>query len=130
MQVARIPTTRVTLTASYRAARHRRSLHVKTPLVRASANTTNVAATLQPVPISPETFAPFGQLIEPTHDGKEYDDEDAKLRLDAGTPRFYIMRLPRRGLYFDRITYHAKVTQCLVCAAGTLGSVRGKCCPP
>lgn len=31
--------------------------------------------------------------------------------------RFYIMRLPRRGLAFDRITYHAKVTQCL----GSLG---------
>lgn len=27
--------------------------------------------------------------------------------------RFYIMRLPRRGLTFDRITYHADVTQCL-----------------
>ena len=27
--------------------------------------------------------------------------------------RFYIMRIPRRGLTFDRITYHAKVTQCL-----------------
>lgn len=31
--------------------------------------------------------------------------------------RFYIMRIPRRGLAFDRITYHAAVTQCL----GSLG---------
>ena len=31
--------------------------------------------------------------------------------------RFYIMRLPSRGLAFDRITYHASVTQCL----GSLG---------
>lgn len=29
------------------------------------------------------------------------------------TCRFYIMRLPRRGRRFERITYHAKVTQCL-----------------
>ena len=27
--------------------------------------------------------------------------------------RFYIMELPRRGLSFDRITYHERVTQCL-----------------
>ncbi len=27
--------------------------------------------------------------------------------------RFYIMRLPKTGLAFDRITYHANVTQCL-----------------
>ena len=27
--------------------------------------------------------------------------------------RFYIMRLPGRGLAFDRITYHGSVTQCL-----------------
>ena len=27
--------------------------------------------------------------------------------------RFYIMRLPSRGVAFDRITYHAQVTQCL-----------------
>ena len=27
--------------------------------------------------------------------------------------RFYIMQLPHRGLQFDRITFHANVTQCL-----------------
>lgn len=32
--------------------------------------------------------------------------------------RFYIMRLPTRGMTFDRITYHADVTQCI----GGLGS--------
>lgn len=42
---------------------------------------------LKVVPISPEAFAPFGQLIGPTHDGKEYDNEDAQLKLDMGTPR-------------------------------------------
>uniref|UniRef100_A0A383WDS5 Ureidoglycolate hydrolase n=1 Tax=Tetradesmus obliquus TaxID=3088 RepID=A0A383WDS5_TETOB len=68
---------------------------------------------LQAQLISPEAFEPFGQLIGPTHDGKEFDQEDAQLVLDKGTPRFYIMRLPKRGLCFSRITYHASVTQCL-----------------
>lgn len=27
--------------------------------------------------------------------------------------RFYIMRLPKRGKTFGRITFHAQVTQCL-----------------
>ena len=54
------------------------------------------------------------QLITATDDGKEFDEQDAQLVLDQGAaPRFYIMRLPRRGLTFDRITYHASVTQCL-----------------
>lgn len=62
---------------------------------------------------TPEAFAPFGQLIGPTKDGKGFDEQDASLKLDLGTPRFYIMRLPKRGMNFDRITYHADVTQCL-----------------
>lgn len=96
------------------------------------------------------------QVIGPTDDGKQYDQEDAQLQLDQGQPRcvfrsmlsfwlasgqgaagmpakcmktelrnphlfllasdwhllprrFYVMRLPRRGLTFDRITFHAKV---------------------
>lgn len=62
-----------------------------------------------------DNFAPFGQLISATDDGKEFDEEDAQLVLDRGPspPRFYIMKLPRRGLTFDRITYHNNVTQCL-----------------
>ncbi|CAL8470773.1 g10315 [Coccomyxa elongata] len=63
--------------------------------------------------LTPGNFEPFGQVVGPSYDGKEYGAEDAQLVLDQGTPRFYIMRLPRRGLSFDRITYHAKVTQCL-----------------
>ena len=39
------------------------------------------------------------------------------ISLHHGSPlapcRFYIMRIQRRGLQFDRITYHARVTQCL-----------------
>lgn len=49
--------------------------------------------------------------------------------------RFYIMRLPRRGRTFERITYHAKVTQCLgglqvgpggACRQGRAGRLRGR----
>ena len=37
----------------------------------------------------------------------------AQLVLSNGTPRLYIMRLSARGLAFDRITRHVRVTQCL-----------------
>lgn len=68
---------------------------------------------LQAQLVTSEAFEPFGQLIGPTDDGKPFDATDAQLVLDKGTPRFYIMRIPRRGLQFSRITYHAKCTQCL-----------------
>lgn len=42
---------------------------------------------LQAQLITPEAFEPFGQLIGPSHDGKEFDQEDAQLVLDKGTPR-------------------------------------------
>lgn len=63
--------------------------------------------------MTPENIKPFGQICSSTEDGKVFDHEDAQLVLDQGTPRFYIMRLPARGLRFHRITYHGKVTQCL-----------------
>lgn len=53
------------------------------------------------------------QVIGPTEDGKPCDASDAQLNLSRGQPRFYIMRLPHRGRCFDRITFHANVTQCL-----------------
>ena len=59
---------------------------------------------------------PFVKVIRPGEDGIEYDADspfDAALDLSQGTPRFYIMKLPHRGDSFDRITYHAAVTQCL-----------------
>lgn len=68
---------------------------------------------LKAVAVTEERFRPFGQLVRPTHDGKPFDAQDARLNLSQGTPRFYIMRLPRRGMSFDKITYHEKVTQCL-----------------
>ncbi|HIK56435.1 MAG TPA: ureidoglycolate lyase [Synechococcales cyanobacterium M55_K2018_004] len=70
-------------------------------------------------PITPENFRPYGQVITASVDGKPFDQEDAQLVLDRGTPRFYIMRLRQRGRQFWRITRHQHCTQCL-------GSLEGK----
>lgn len=60
-----------------------------------------------------ENFTPFGDLITPAEDGLKFGAADAKLDLSRGTPRLYIMRIPRRGLVFRQITRHRNVTQCL-----------------
>ncbi|MBD2138368.1 ureidoglycolate lyase [Anabaena sp. FACHB-1237] len=78
--------------------------------------------------ITPENFQPYGQVIFPIQDGKTFDQEDAKLNLEHGIPRFYIMRLENKGRKFNHITRHIKCTQCL-------GSLDGKdwlmaVCPP
>ncbi len=74
---------------------------------------------IQANPITTETFRPFGQLIQASADGKNFDREDAQLQLENGIPRFYIMRLKHRGRQFHKITRHQKCTQCL-------GSLEGK----
>lgn len=43
--------------------------------------------TLQAVPITPELFEPFGQLVAPSDDGKPFNEQDAQLVLNNGTPR-------------------------------------------
>lgn len=68
--------------------------------------------------ISQSEFAPYGQLILPTSDDKPFDDTDARLKLDRGTPRFYLMRLKNRGRTFSRITRHSLCTQCLGSLSG------------
>uniref|UniRef100_A0A0E0JQM0 Ureidoglycolate hydrolase n=1 Tax=Oryza punctata TaxID=4537 RepID=A0A0E0JQM0_ORYPU len=68
---------------------------------------------LQAVEATPESFAPFGQVIAATSDGDEFGRHDAQLDLSRGIPRFYIMRLEKRPLEFCTITHHASVTQCL-----------------
>lgn len=78
--------------------------------------TTNTDATVRPIAVNrltPEAFAPFGQVIAPIEDGVPFGPEDAQLDLTQGTPRLYIMRLPRKGLRFKQITRHRAVTQCL-----------------
>jgi ureidoglycolate hydrolase len=63
--------------------------------------------------ITPESFQPFGQVIYATEDGVPYSSQDAQLQFRSGTPRFYIMRLYRKGRHFSRITRHQRCTQCL-----------------
>ncbi len=70
-------------------------------------------------PITPENFAPFGQVIFPSADGKPFGPDDAQLQLDQGIPRFYIMQLDSRGTKFRTITRHRLCTQCL-------GALEGK----
>jgi ureidoglycolate hydrolase len=77
--------------------------------------------TVRPIkvnPLRPESFAPFGQVIAPIEDGVLFGPNDAQLELSRGTPRFYIMRLPRKGLRFRQITRHRQVTQCLASVGG------------
>ena len=77
--------------------------------------------TVRPIkvnPLTPLSFAPFGQVIAPTEDGVVFGPNDAQLELSRGTPRFYIMRLPRKGLRFRQITRHRQVTQCLASVGG------------
>ncbi|MDJ0707689.1 MAG: ureidoglycolate lyase [Leptolyngbyaceae cyanobacterium MO_188.B28] len=64
-------------------------------------------------PITPESFRPFGQVIFPSPDGASFGPEDAQLHLKNGTPRFYIMRLEKKGRRFHQITRHRQCTQCL-----------------
>jgi ureidoglycolate hydrolase len=68
--------------------------------------------------ISANAFAPFGQVIFPSVDGAPYGPDDAQLKLNEGTPRFYIMRLEGKGQQFHAITRHRRCTQCLGALAG------------
>jgi len=80
---------------------------------------TSIVRQLAVQPISAEAFRPFGQVIFASPDGARFGPDDAQLCLDRGVPRFYIMRLHRRGRQFSRITRHQQCTQCL-------GSLEGK----
>ncbi|EFJ45854.1 hypothetical protein VOLCADRAFT_105745 [Volvox carteri f. nagariensis] len=93
--------------------RRRRSISASAQM-NAGSNATQInQITLKVTPLTPENIKPFGQIISSSEDGKLFDQDDAQLVLNQGTPRFYIMRLPARGLRFHRITYHGRVTQCL-----------------
>eukprot|EP00250_Pteridium_aquilinum_P013643 c21476_g1_i1 orf=80-652(+) len=74
---------------------------------------------LKPVALTPDSFQPYGQVINPSVDGDVFGPQDAQLHLSAGTPRFYIMRLEHKPLTFNNITHHASVTQCL----GSVGAL-------
>ena len=68
-------------------------------------------------PLSAAAFAPFGEVATPQPDDVLAGTGDVSPDLSAGVPRFYIMRLRRRGLRFHRIARHVRVNQCL----GALG---------
>ena len=62
--------------------------------------------------LTPEAFAPYGQIVRPLKTGGQgaetgYDPEtsprEAKLVLHNGEPRLWIMHLPHVGLGFSRI---------------------------
>ncbi|MBD2338167.1 ureidoglycolate lyase [Calothrix sp. FACHB-156] len=91
-------------------------------------STSQTVQQLQAQLVTPENFRRYGQVIFASADGKAFDTEDAQLNLQNGTPRFYIMRLHRKGRRFHKITRHVQCTQCL-------GSLEGKdwliaVCPP
>lgn len=67
---------------------------------------------LTPIEATQESVRPFGELIVP--DAREHPALD----LARGTPRFYIMRLTARPLWFSAITRHRHVTQCLGAVGG------------
>lgn len=64
-------------------------------------------------PLTAEAFAPFGQVMTSTPDGKLFGPDDAQLDIGRGIPRFYIMGLKARPMGFRYITRHIRVTQCL-----------------
>lgn len=78
--------------------------------------TTTIDLTIEP--LTSEAFAPFGTVIAPKPDGTLFGSDDAQLVLGNGIPRFYTMTIPGRGLTFDRITRHQRVTQVLSSAGG------------
>jgi len=68
--------------------------------------------------LKPENFAPFGTVIAPEDDGAPLEGQMSPLDLSGGTPRFYAMRLPPRGLIVKQITRHVRTTQALASVGG------------
>ena len=78
--------------------------------------------------LTPEVFAPYGQVVLTRRSGNQFDantylawehPEEAQLTLGNGTPRIWIMHQFRRGRRFNQIARHRRVTQCL-------GALEGK----
>ena len=91
---------------------------INKPQQHKEMTTANTVQQLQAEWVTQENFQRYGQLILPSQDGKAYDSNDAQLNLQNGIPRFYIMRLRRRGRKFHTITRHVQCTQCLGSLAG------------
>ena len=78
----------------------------------------NQSIELSVEPLTAEAFEVFGTVIPPTEDGVAFGPADAQLDLGSGTPRFYAMRIPGRGLEVERITRHRLCTQALASVGG------------
>jgi len=74
---------------------------------------------LQVEPLNASTFLPYGQVMAESEDGVSFGPDDARLVLDRGTPRFYVMRLDHRPWETTGLTRHRQVTQCLASVGGT-----------
>src|SRR5262249_19503195 len=81
--------------------------------------------------LTPEAFAPYGQIVTPLRTGgqgaetgcdTETSAREATSVLLKGGPRVWIMHLPHGGLGFRRIARQRRVTQCL----GSLGGKEGR----
>lgn len=68
--------------------------------------------------VTPEKFKSYGQVVMAAEGDLPFGAGDARLALDQGVPRFYVMRLRQRGRRFRAVTRHKKVTQCLAALSG------------
>jgi len=84
-----------------------------TPSILTSAPPPLRTVALRVTDLTPESFAPYGQVIDTQRDGVPFGPHDAQLDLSRGIPRFYLMRLRGGNLRFTKITHHANTTQCL-----------------
>jgi ureidoglycolate hydrolase len=112
------------------ASRRRESQRISD--VTASGRPTETATgTTHKVPaqvLESATFAPYGEIIKARRMGDQFGHnphdpeqsaEEARLTLTNGTPRLWIMDLQGRGLIFNNMARHRRVSQCL-------GSLQGK----
>ncbi len=75
--------------------------------------------------LTSEAFAPFGEVGAPHADGGRAP-VDVALDLSRGTPRFCVVRLAHRGLVFEVVARHDRVTRCL----GAVDGEPWRLCPP
>jgi ureidoglycolate hydrolase len=78
--------------------------------------------------LQPETFAPFGEVIEPRRTGEQFDRSNpytphtehghVPLVLTNGEPVLRIMHQRLRGLSFGKMARHMRVSQCLGAIGG------------
>ncbi|MEJ0069717.1 MAG: ureidoglycolate lyase [Pseudomonadota bacterium] len=93
--------------------------------------TTMTAGVLHKIPLrplTPDAFAPYGQVVATrrvfgqgvgVHKDPRTDPEEAQLVLTDGQPRIWIMHTGKVGVRFSKIARHRRTTQCLGSIDGT-----------